>query len=73
MAQHVGTVKWFNNGKGYGFVGSEGGSDVFCHHSAIESNGFKSLKEGDAVEFDVVIGEKGRPQAAHVRRLQSEV
>ncbi len=67
MAQYTGTVKWFNNAKGYGFLGREGGADVFVHYSSIQSEGYKSLKEGDPVEFDVVQGEKG-PQADQVQR-----
>lgn len=62
MAQYKGIVKWFNNSKGYGFIGREDGPDVFVHYSAIESDGYKALKEGDEVEFDIVQGEKG-PQA----------
>jgi CspA family cold shock protein len=61
-----GTVKWFNNEKGFGFIGQEGGADVFVHHSAIAGNGFKSLKEGDQVTFDVEKGKKG-PAAANVQ------
>jgi CspA family cold shock protein len=60
-----GTVKWFNNAKGYGFIGREGGPDVFVHYSAISSEGYKSLQEGDNVEFEIVQGQKG-PQAANV-------
>jgi len=60
-----GTVKWFNDQKGFGFIEQEGGSDVFVHHSAIAGNGFKSLKEGDKVTFEVEKGEKG-PAAANV-------
>ncbi len=67
MAQYSGTVKWFNNAKGYGFLGRDGGADVFCHFSSIQSDGYKSLKEGDPVEFDVIQGEKG-PQADQVMR-----
>lgn len=67
MAQHVGTVKWFNNAKGYGFLGRDGGPDVFIHYSSIEADGYKSLKEGETVEFDIIQGEKG-PQADKVRR-----
>ncbi len=63
-----GTVKWFNNNKGYGFIEREEGEDVFVHYSAINSEGFKSLSEGDAVEFEVTQGEKG-PQASNVKKL----
>lgn len=65
MAQYEGTVKWFNNAKGYGFLGRDSGNDVFVHYSSIKLDGYKSLKEGDPVEFDVVQGEKG-PQADQV-------
>ena len=65
MAQHIGLVKWFNNAKGYGFLGRDGGPDVFCHFTAIQRDGYKSLKEGDPVAFDVIRGEKG-PQADNV-------
>ena len=63
-----GTVKWFNNQKGYGFISDEQGNDVFVHFSALNMDGFKELKDGEAVEFEVVEGEKG-PQAANVVRL----
>ncbi len=54
-----GTVKWFNNAKGFGFITKDDGTDVFVHHSSIKGNGFKSLNEGDSVTFDVVNGPKG--------------
>ena len=70
MAQFEGKVSWFNNAKGYGFLArNDGGPDVFTHFSAIQSDGYKSLKEGDAVTFDVVQGEKG-PQADQVQVLK---
>ncbi|MGB8031801.1 MAG: cold shock domain-containing protein [Terracidiphilus sp.] len=65
MAQYKGIVKWFNNSKGYGFIGRDDAPDVFVHFSAIQSDGYKQLKEGDAVEFDIVQGSKG-PQADQV-------
>lgn len=63
-----GTVKWFNAKKGYGFISDEEGKDVFVHFSALHMDGFKELKDGERVEFEVVEGEKG-PQAANVVRL----
>ena len=63
-----GTVKWFNNQKGYGFISDESGNDVFVHYSGIESEGFKSLDEGQEVEFEVTEGAKG-PQAVNVKKL----
>jgi CspA family cold shock protein len=60
-----GTVKWFNESKGYGFIEQESGEDVFVHYSAISGDGFKTLKEGQRVQFDVVKGPKG-PQASNV-------
>ncbi|MGI6000743.1 cold-shock protein [Lachnoclostridium sp. An131] len=63
-----GTVKWFNNQKGYGFISDEQGNDVFVHYSGIHMDGFKSLEEGQAVEYEVVEGEKG-PQAVNVTKL----
>ena len=63
-----GTVKWFNNQKGYGFICDEEGNDVFVHFSALQMDGFKVLDEGDKVEFEVINGEKG-PQAANVTKL----
>ena len=65
----TGTVKWFNDAKGFGFITPEGGSrDCFVHHSAIQSQGFRSLAEGDRVEFDIVDGAKG-PSAENVVKL----
>ncbi|HUL58343.1 MAG TPA: cold shock domain-containing protein [Anaeromyxobacteraceae bacterium] len=63
----IGTVKWFNDAKGYGFISQEGGEDVFVHHTAIQMDGFRTLKEGERVEFDVTQGPKGL-QAANVRK-----
>ena len=65
----IGTVKWFNASKGYGFIAHEGGKDVFVHYSAIQSQGYKSLNEGDGVSFDTTEGPKG-PQAINVVKLQ---
>jgi len=66
MAQ--GTVKWFNDAKGFGFIQQDNGPDVFAHFSAISGDGFKSLAEGQRVEFDVIEGQKG-PQAANIVKL----
>ncbi len=63
-----GSVKWFNNQKGYGFISDEQGNDVFVHYSGLNMDGFKSLDEGASVEFDVVDGAKG-PQAVNVTKL----
>lgn len=62
----TGTVKWFNSGKGYGFISREGGDDVFVHYSAIAGDGFRNLQEGQVVEFSIEQGPKG-PQAVDVR------
>lgn len=64
----TGVVKWFNNEKGFGFISVEGENDMFVHFSAIQGDGYKSLEEGQKVEFEVVDGEKG-PQAANVTRI----
>ena len=64
-----GTVKWFNNQKGYGFIQDESGKDIFVHYTGLNMPGFKSLEEGNEVEFDIVQGEKG-PQASNVVKLQ---
>lgn len=64
----TGTVKWFNEAKGFGFLSQEGGEDVFVHFSAIQGDGFKTLAEGERVEFDVTRGPKGL-QAGNVRKL----
>jgi CspA family cold shock protein len=65
MSTTQGTVKWFNEAKGYGFISQEGGPDVFAHFSAIQGDGFKTLKEGQKVEFTVTQGQKG-PQAENI-------
>ena len=64
----TGTVKWFNDSKGFGFIARPGAEDVFVHHSAIQGDGFKSLNEGDKVEFEVTQGQKGY-QAKNVRKI----
>jgi CspA family cold shock protein len=65
-----GTVKWFNESKGFGFISQEDGEDIFVHFSAIQAEGFKTLSEGDQVEFDVTKGQKG-PSAANVRKVKA--
>ena len=64
-----GTVKWFSNQKGYGFINDENGNDVFVHYSGLNMSGFKSLDEGASVKFDVTDGANGRPQATNVTKL----
>jgi cold shock protein len=64
--QMEGTVRWFDNRKGYGFIGRDDGPDVFVHYTAIVSEGYRTLNEGDRVKFEIVQGPKGRPQAANV-------
>ncbi|MCS7202910.1 MAG: cold-shock protein [Thermodesulfovibrio sp.] len=64
-----GRVKWFNEAKGFGFIQQDGGGDVFVHYSSIKGNGFKTLKQGDRVRFDVVQGERG-PKAVNVEKIK---
>ncbi|GAX59372.1 cold-shock protein [Candidatus Scalindua japonica] len=64
----TGTVKWFNDKKGFGFISIEGGEDVFVHHTSIESDGFRTLEEGDNVDFEIVQGEKGS-KAEKVKKI----
>ena len=68
MSQYVGKVVWFNNAKGFGFVSHEAGPDVFCHFSSIQQDGYKALKEGDPVAFDIERGDKGL-QTANVMKM----
>jgi cold shock protein len=67
----IGTVKWFNNSKGFGFIGRDDGADVFVHFTAIAGEGYKSLQEGEKVQFEIVQGPKG-PQAAEVKKMAAE-
>jgi CspA family cold shock protein len=64
-----GTVKWFNPDKGYGFISQESGDDVFAHFSEIQGEGFKTLDEGQAVQFDITTGQNGKLQASNVRKV----
>ena len=70
MAQFSGKVMWFNNVKGFGFLGRDEGEDVFVHYRAIETDSYKSLKEGDEVDFDIIPGFHGHPQADNVTRTK---
>ncbi len=70
MSQERGKVKWFNNTKGYGFIERDSGGDIFVHHTAIQATGFRSLEEGEAVQFAVVEGPKGL-QAANVTKVEN--
>ena len=72
MSQYRGFVRWFNNAKGFGFLGRHDGPDVFCHYSAIQHQGYKALREGDPVEFDIVQNDRG-VQADRVVRLDAAV
>ena len=65
----TGTVKWFNAAKGYGFIEQESGEDIFVHYSAIGGDGFKSLNEGDSVEYEVSEGDNGKSQAVNVTKI----
>lgn len=71
MAQYTGVVRWFNNAKGFGFLGVDGGQDVFVHYSAVQQAGYRDLREGDRVEFDISTGTDGRPRAEAVRKLDT--
>ena len=71
MSRTNGTVKWFNNTKGYGFISQHSGADVFVHYTAIAEKGYRTLREGERVEFDVKIGPRG-PQAENVTRLEAQ-
>ena len=68
MERTTGKVKWFNNTKGYGFIGQDDGADVFVHYSAVQGEGYKTLQEGDLVEFEVTQGQKG-PHAENVTKV----
>ena len=71
MSRMTGTVKWFNNTKGYGFISQPTGADVFVHYSAISEKGYRTLREGEHVEFDVKVGPRG-PQAENVIRTEAQ-
>ena len=69
MERFAGKVIWFNRVKGYGFIGRDGAPDVFVHYSQIEKEGYRSLEQGDSVEFEIADGPKGRPQASKVLKM----
>jgi cold shock protein len=69
LSQHKGQVVWFNNAKGFGFLKSDGAPDVFCHYIAIDGDGYKTLKEGELVEYEIIQGTQGL-QAEHVKRIR---
>lgn len=69
MARQIGTVAWFNSAKGFGFIQQQSGPDVFCHFTAIQAAGYKTLAEGDAVAFDIEKGPQGKDQATRVEKL----
>jgi CspA family cold shock protein len=71
MGQYKGTVKWFNNVKGYGFLGHDGGNDVFVHFSSIQKDGYKSLKQGEEVIFDIVQNARGFEADRVIRQAKS--
>lgn len=70
VAREHGVVKWFSAAKGYGFIGRDNGDDIFVHHTGITASGFRELKEGDSVAFEIEAGNKGKPQAVRVTKFQ---